>query len=309
MSVPAVVSLRRLSEEPSQSTPKASEFSNAQLEKASQAVSQAISYEPKLKKRSSSMMARELAPLIIPSTSPKHQKQEQSGSSEGIGRYVALPPRVPPKSPRTESRASPRAPKSQHSAQSSISTNYSSASSTTSSSSITGRASPRLLSGPRRIESPLNRSSPRSGSVDVASPEGIWSKIFRLESPSRQKKAMGAAEKQSPHRTEAPSVPATVPLTHQRYASEASAITRGRLVRKDSLSYRSHNKTTMRSPSSNKRDLDLPVGFKATEAPNQIADVELRSLRQQAEEQVSNFDVLQAKDVAILSKVRLLKHY
>lgn len=67
--------------------------------------------------------------------------------------------------------------------------------------------------------------------------------------------------------------------------------------------HRRHSNSAVRSPSSSRKYLDLPTGFKAAEAPRQIADTELRSLRQQADEQVTNFEVLQAKDVAILSKV------
>lgn len=302
MSVPAVLSLNRLSEETNQSTPKASEFFKSEIEQATDVVALGGSGDAKLSKRSSSLMARELRPLVIPSISSKDQKGEQSACPSGAGKYVALPPRVPPKSPRTESRASPRTAKSQHSAQSSVSTSCSSASSTTCPSSATGRASPRLLSGLRRTESPSSRPSPQSA-VDNVSPESIWSKLFRLESPSRQKRGGSVAEKQSPHRPEAPLDPSATQLRHQRYASEASAVSRGRLVRKDSLAFRNHSKTSVRSPSSSGRDVDLPVGFKAAEAPRQVADVELRSLRQQADEQVSHFEVLQAKDVSMLSKV------
>ncbi|KAL8752156.1 MAG: hypothetical protein Q9184_005828, partial [Pyrenodesmia sp. 2 TL-2023] len=302
MSVPAVVSLRRLSEEPNQSTPKASEFSRTQMEETTHVIFQTASLEPKLTKQSSFLMTRELTPLVIPTISPKEESQRWSGSSEGVGIYVALPPRVPPKSPRTESRASPRAQKPQRSAQGSVSTTYSSVSPASSSSSIAGRDSPRLLSGPHRSGSPLNRSSPRSGSVDNASPESLWSKLFRLDSISRRKKSMESVAQQRPRRPETPSAAATAPLTHRPYASEASAATRGRPTRKDSLAYLHPNNSNTRSPSSSRQDSDLPVGFKATEASRQVADVELRSLRQQADEQVCNFEVLQTKDVVMLSK-------
>lgn len=304
MSVPAAVSLHRLSEEPNQSTPKASEFSKAQMEETTHAIMQASSFEPKLTKRSSSLMTRELTPLVIPARSTKDQRQDWSGSSEGVQKYVALPPKVPPKSPRTENRASPRTQECQRSAHGSVSTTYSSVSSASSSSSIAGRASPRLLRGPRRTGSPFSRSSPPSGSVENKSPESLWSKLFRLESPSRQKKAMDSAEQQSPRPPQAPSITATAPLAHRKYASEASGMKRGRLIRKDSLAFLPPINKNARSPSSSRQDSDLPVGFKATEAPRQVADVELRSLRQQADEQVCNFEVLQAKHVAILSKVR-----
>ncbi|KAI4273088.1 MAG: hypothetical protein L6R38_006439 [Xanthoria sp. 2 TBL-2021] len=90
--------------------------------------------------------------------------------------------------------------------------------------------------------------------------------------------------------------------THQRWLSDASAVTRGRLASKDSSVYRRFSKPAVRSPSTNNRGRDLPIGFKAAEAPHQVTDIELRSLRQQADEQVSHFEVLQAKDVSMLSK-------
>lgn len=272
-----------------------------------QALSQAANSESKLTKRSSYLMARELTPLIIPSVSPADQKPEHFVSLASGEEYIALPPKVPPKSPRTESRASPRAGKPQRSAHGSVSTSHSATSSGASLSNLSGRASPRFLSGPRRTDSPISRSSPKSA-VDNVSPESIWSKLFRLESPSRQKKAMDNAEKQSPRRPEMSSTSAATPPSHQRWASEASAITRGRLVRKESLAFKSHSKSTVRSPSSAKQDHDLPMGFKATEALRQVADLELRILRQQADEQVSNFEVLQAKHVAMLSKVSFLQN-
>lgn len=313
MSVPTVVTLRRLSEEPNQTTPRASEFLKPQVDQDAHAMSQAADSDSKLTKRSSSSMARELAPLIIPSISPRDLKPVQSVLSESGEEKLALPPRVPPKSPRTESRASPRAGRYQHSAHSSVSTSYSATSSATSLSNLSGRASPRFLSGSRRTDSPVSRSSPKS-TVDNMSPESIWSKLFRLESPSRQKKAMETAEKHSPYRPEVPSTTNPIPLSHQRWtseASEASAVPRGRLQGKESLAFQSRSKPTMRSPSSGKRDHDLPTGFKATEAPRLVADLELRSLRQQADEQVSHFEVLQAKDVTMLSKVSFLNdgHY
>ncbi|KAL8652547.1 MAG: hypothetical protein Q9210_002616 [Variospora velana] len=301
MSVPTVVSLRRLSEEPNQPTPRALEFPKSEMEQTVEPVALAARFEAKSSKRSSSLMARELRPLVIPTLSPKDQTWEQSECLTEPGKYIPLPPKVPPKSPRTESRASPRTARSQHSAQSSVSINCSSASSTTVSSNATGRASPRLLSGLRRTESPVSRLSPKS-SIDNVSPESIWSKLLRLESPSRQKKGVNVAEKQSPYRSEGLSDPSTPSLRHQRYVSEVPPIPRGRLVRKDSLAFSNHSKASLSSPSSCIRDVDMPVGFKAAEAPRQVADVEIRSLRQQADEQVSHFEILQAKDVKMLSE-------
>ncbi|KAL9030718.1 MAG: hypothetical protein Q9196_001190 [Gyalolechia fulgens] len=302
MTLPTAVTLRRLSEEPNQTTPRVSEFSNPQMDQDAHATSQAADSATKLTKRSPLLTAKALAPLIIPPISPKDQKPVQFMSSESSERRLALPPRVPPKSPRTESKASPRPENNQHSAHSrSVSTSHSATSSATSLSNLSGRASPRFWSGQRRTDSPESRSSPKS-TVESVPPESMWTKLFRLDSPSRRKKAMGTAEKGSPYRPEVPSTNNPIPLAHSGGALEASAVTRGRLQSKESLAFQSDGKPTVRSPSSDKRDHDLPTGFKATEAPHLVADLELRSLKQQADEQASHFKVLQAKDVTILSK-------
>ena len=305
MSVPAVTQ-RCLSEESNQLTPRATEFSKLRAELEAQEGSLTASPCSKSTKRSSSLMARELAPLIIPENISKTHKREQSRSTESFGYPDTLPPRVPPKSPRTERRASPRADRCQHSAHSSVSTNYSTASSATSSSSIAGRASPRLATDARRLESPLGRSHPASA-VDKPSPDSLWSKLFRLESPSRPKR-VDILETSNSQVSEICPTPSSTTSTHQRWLSEASAVTRGRLASKESPMYRRYSKPAVRSPSTNNRGRDLPTGFKAADVPHQVTDVELRGLRQQADVQVSHFEVLQAKDVSVLSKVCSLEN-
>ncbi|KAL8639345.1 MAG: hypothetical protein Q9228_003610 [Teloschistes exilis] len=297
MSVPAL-SLRRVSEEPNQLTPRAAEFSRPQIEDPDQLASQSEELDQRPTKRSSSLMARELTPLIIPSPSSKAEKHHEAEILCFRNEVLALPPRVPPKSPRTESRASPRTGGPQHSAHSSVSTECSIASSSNSATNIFGRASPQPFNGQGRTGSPRGRSSPMSALKNI-SPDSLWSKIFRLESPARQTRPTDHLEKQHGKQLD------TVPTPHQRGFSEASAMSRGRLTTKDSLLGMGHSSSGVRSPSASKRKLDLPVGFRAAEAPRQVAEVELRNLRQQADEQVTTFEVLQAKDVALLSKQEL----
>ncbi|KAL8670359.1 MAG: hypothetical protein Q9168_005101 [Polycauliona sp. 1 TL-2023] len=299
MSVPAVP-LRSSVEEPNQLTPRAAEFCQPPIEMESQNGTHTAAPGSKFAKRSSSLMARDLAPLIIPSSLSKNHDRERNTSRESNVDVGTLPPRVPPKSPRTERRASPRADRSQHSTQSSVSTNYSVASSATSSSSIFGRASPRLASDARRMESPLGRAHPMSA-VDKSSPDSLWSKLFRLESPSRLKR-VEMLETSNSQISEICPTPSSTTSTHQRWLSDASAVSRGRLASKETLSYKRYSRPVVRSPSANKRGRGLPTGFKATDVPRQVADTELRGLRQQADEQVSHFEVLQAKDVSMLSK-------
>ncbi|KAL8695188.1 MAG: hypothetical protein Q9224_003435 [Gallowayella concinna] len=157
------------------------------------------------------------------------------------------------------------------------------------------------MSDTRRIESPLGRSSPMSA-IDKVSPESIWSKLFRLESPSRQQRVADIIEKPVLQNIEKVATPHPVTSPHQRWPSDASVVTRGRVVRKESLAYKNDSKPAVRSPSTSLKGRDLPSGFKASEVPRQLADFELRGLKQQANEQVSNFQVLQATDVSMLSK-------
>lgn len=295
MSVPAL-SLRRISEDPNQLTPRAAEFARPQIEDPNQLASQSEELDQRPTKRSSSLMARELTPLIIPSPASKAEQHHEAEILCFRNEVLALPPRVPPKSPRTESRASPRTGGPQHSAHSSVSTECSIASSSNSATNVFGRASPQPVNRPDRTGSPRGRSSPMSALKNI-SPDSLWSKIFRLESPARQTRPTDHLEKQQGKRLD------TVPIPHQRGFSEASAMSRGRLKTKDSLLGMGHSSSGARSPSTSKRKPDLPVGFRAAEAPRQVAEVELRNLRQQADEQVTTFEVLQAKDVAMLSKV------
>ncbi|KAL8710406.1 MAG: hypothetical protein Q9220_005007 [cf. Caloplaca sp. 1 TL-2023] len=302
MSVPAFA-LHRLSEEPNQSTPRATLFPMLSGDARDQTEAQSVASVSMRAKRSSSLMARDLAPLIIPSNGLEYRRKDSSDPINISGDCGILPPRVPPKSPRSGRRTSPNVRKHQHSAQSSVSTHHSTSSnvSATSTTSSIGRASSRMASEPRRTGSPLSRWGPLSAS-DRSPPDSIWSKLFRLDSPSRQTKATENVEKRRSPGPSVSVVSSPVVSPHERSGSETSAAPRGRLVRKDSLTYRHPNKSRIRSPSTKKHSVDMPTGFKAVEAPNQVADVELRSLRQQAGEQVSNFEVLQAKDVAMLSR-------
>ena len=79
-------------------------------------------------------------------------------------------------------------------------------------------------------------------------------------------------------------------------------------MRKDSFASVDQSKPIKKSPSPEKRDRDLPHGLKATEASSNLPDAEVRSLRQQANDQAGFFEVLQAKDVSMLSRVSLQIH-
>lgn len=77
------------------------------------------------------------------------------------------------------------------------------------------------------------------------------------------------------------------------------------MKRGDTSLIRSLSKPMLRSPSVGQGFLDIPSGFKATEAPCRVPDEESRYLKKQADEQVEEFKVLPIKQVSKLSSVRI----
>ena len=91
---------------------------------------------------------------------------------------------------------------------------------------------------------------------------------------------------------------------HNRVASEASVMNRGRPTRRGDLTLqRSVSGAIQRAESDDDTVLDLPVGFRLSDAPDHLSYVEMRSLKKQAQEQVARFELLQEKHVSSLSKV------
>ena len=94
------------------------------------------------------------------------------------------------------------------------------------------------------------------------------------------------------------------PLWHQRAGSEASVLNRGRTVTREATPVaRKLNRAALKGPSLSEEKTSLPAGFKITELSGKMLDSDLKGLKEQAAEQVKNFEVLSIQDVSNLSKV------
>ena len=241
-------------------------------------------------------LLEELAPLVIPTSL---QLQETVDiciplSPEDVN---DVPPQVPPKSPRTESRASPRSKKLPHSANSSTSTTYSIVSPSLAINAVTGRLYTAL-------ESSSSLSLSQSPSTEEhEAPMATRAQAPSVESPPSRPKNEYPLPLRSTS-TEGPPPAEMIRMCHQRGGPEAPVIDRGRpMKRGDTSLIRSLSKPMLRSPSLSKGHIDIPDGFKATEAPCKVPDAELRHLKKLADEQVEEFKVLPIKQVSKLSKV------
>ena len=93
---------------------------------------------------------------------------------------------------------------------------------------------------------------------------------------------------------------------HQRGHSEPANIDlapkRTNLVRADTTSIQDLLQTIVRSPTHRAHNMDLPLGFKAVDAIANVPPAEAKALKQQAGRQIEKFEVLQGKDVSMLSQ-------
>lgn len=275
-------------------------------------------------------LQKDLARLVIPSgTQP--ERITQSSRVKPSDEQDDKPPQVPPKSPRTKSRASPRPRKLPHSATSSTSTVYSNTSAATSTSSLIGRTSPRPKPTPPRVESPFSQNGGLNDttiqdSAGSRSNHNIRHTPPQVESPRSQPcdhneeqdtqilpgavvkigKIIGH-EKGIERAVEKNSIEQGLGINKmwcQREISEASVIDRARPMRRgDTSLMHSSNKPMLRSPFYKGEDVEIPTGFNAREASNNVSEADLKVLKQQADERVENFEVLSLKDESDLSKV------
>ncbi len=255
------------------------------------------SSEKAIRRVGSRNLLQELTPLVIPLSA---QFQETISASTPLSqrKIDEVPPQVPPKSPRTESRASPRSKKPPHSASRSTSKTYSVASPSSAINTATGR-----LYRAQDSNSSLNLLQ-TSSAEDPAVPMIPWAQKPEVEtSPSQQKNEYPLPVRSTS--TKGPPSAIKAHLWHHRGISEASVIDRGRpMKRGDTSLIRSLSKPMLRSPSVGEGSLDIPSGFKATEAPCKVPDEESRYLKKQADEQAEEFKVLPIEQVLKLSKVR-----
>lgn len=280
------------------------------------------------------ILPKDLARLVIPSSQPS-ERTIQACRDMPSDEQDDKPPQVPPKSPRTKSRASPRPRKLLHSATSSTSTIYSNTSAATSASSLIGRTSPKSKPTPPRVESPFRQNR---GLNDINEQESAESRSSReyshaspyVRSPPVQPCEQGKEEqgtliipsadlksgRTSGHenRIDPPEEKNTIEhglglnnLGYQRETSEGFVIDRARPMRRgDTSLMHSLSKPMLRSTFCNGDDVEIPTGFNAREASNNVSKADLKILKKQADERVENFEVLSLKDESDLSKVDIL---
>ena len=138
--------------------------------------------------------------------------------------------------------------------------------------------------------------------------------------PSKQGSAESLVAKSPDSKVATPATASSASLlVHRRMQSEASAVdtsastdlsilNRGRPIRR-SQSFDQHERNRSASASVNcsepKEVWKLPAGFKRTDAVHLLTESDKQKLQRQAVSQAEKFEVLNERDIATLSKVRL----
>ncbi|KAH8708654.1 Up-regulated during septation-domain-containing protein [Phaeosphaeriaceae sp. PMI808] len=219
---------------------------------------------------------RPLSPILSPVASPRPLLKVDTANCP-TDLDLELPPQVPPKSPATEHRGSP-APLI-----------------------LSSKTSRTQLATPASITSggntPLSafdtRRSPNH-MIPLPTPPTSSTNPFATASP--------ASSRGSP-RVEVRDPIATHVLSHNRNTSESSIMDRGRPARRNSKRQRSRTLSeTNNMPPAPTDTWQLPHGMRVSEASRRMSDADKSLLHKQAYDQASNFEVLNKRDVASLSR-------
>lgn len=311
--------LHRLSEEINDRTPRASEFPILQEVAITAYSAQADVASNESEKRGTLLVPKDLKPLIIPKVAER--LEEMAVPAE-------LPPEVPPKSPRTESRASPRIQKGLHSANSSVST-LRSATSSSSSHSFKDNRSTRSLQTANRNEIPpshlrgmenvVSTTTSSNRTHDTLSqqyspenrtpmtPMSAWTRTGRSQSPSLSSAPLPRKQSRSPTKfNDEKAVPSSnMPASHQRGRSEPLFLEQDQPFfnkRRDTSSIHGLLWSIDNVPEYYSESFDLPSGLRAIDATTKLSEIEARSLKKQAIRHAERFEVLESKDVSMLSE-------
>ncbi|EUC42492.1 hypothetical protein COCMIDRAFT_103316 [Bipolaris oryzae ATCC 44560] len=217
---------------------------------------------------------RPLSPILSPGATPRPLlKLETDNIAE---EDWEIPPQVPPKSPVTERKGSPtplilnsKASKSQLTTPASISS---------------GGGTPLSAIDLRRSQ---------NGSMGLPTPPSTFINPFYASSP--------ASARGSP-RTERRDPIATQTFPHNRNMSESSIMDRGRPKCRNSKKDRPRAMSETTGPETIPDSWKLPQGMRVSEASRRISDADKRLLHKQAYDQAGNFEVLNKRDVASLSR-------
>ncbi|KAF1835991.1 hypothetical protein BDW02DRAFT_546975 [Decorospora gaudefroyi] len=221
-----------------------------------------------------SVPARPLSPILSPGATPRPLLKVETANFEND---LELPPQVPPKSPAVERKGSP--------APLILNAKTSKPQLTTPASTTSGGGTPLSAFDLRR--------SPNS-SVPLPTPPSAFSNPFYASSP--------ASNRASP-RTERRDPLAAQASSHNRNMSESSIMERGRPKRRNSKRERSRTVSEANTPETATPDSwKLPQGMRVPEASRCMSDADKKLLHKQAYDQAGNFEVLNKRDVASLSR-------
>jgi hypothetical protein len=220
-----------------------------------------------------SVSGRPLSPILSPGATPQPLLKVETAS---FHKDLELPPQVPPKSPFVERKSSP--------APLVLASKASNFQLTTPASTTSGGGTPYSAFDLRR--------SP-NGSIPLHTPPTVFTNPFNAVSP--------ASNRGSP-RTERRDPIATYTSSHNRNMSESSIMERGRPKRRNSKKERS--RTVSEAPEATTPDTwKLPQGMRVPEASRRMSEPDKQLLHKQAYDQAGNFEVLNKRDVASLSRV------
>ncbi|KFY23586.1 hypothetical protein V493_05768 [Pseudogymnoascus sp. VKM F-4281 (FW-2241)] len=238
-----------------------------------------------------SRLANRLAPLIIPNnmngsperdTFPRrvlNRLSEQSSASD-------TPPEVPPKSARMLPEASP---------QSGLASSLPSAVPTvtpfTPFDPLSDFSASTASLVPLKLAPGISTSSPNGHGRSSPAPASKGSLATRKPSPNPRNHTRGLSESSSFAVVTRPG--------HRRTESEASIMDRGRpKKRPDGSSI----KSATTKENEQRAFMTLPTGVKASDASSKFSPQDIEALRQQAQGQAAQFEVLASKDVGELSR-------
>ncbi|KAJ4368989.1 hypothetical protein N0V83_006071 [Neocucurbitaria cava] len=211
---------------------------------------------------------RPLSPILSPGATPKPLLKLETANFLD----VELPPEVPPKSPATEQKASP-APLV-----------------------LNAKSSrPQLMTpgGTTPLSAIDSRRSP-NGTIPLPTPPSAFTNPFYASSPSSNR-GSPRVEKRDPIATQGGS--------HNRNMSESCIMDRGRPTRRNSKRQRSRTVSETNNPENAAPDAwRLPNGMRVPEASRRMSDADKKLLYKQAYDQAGNFEVLNKRDVASLSR-------
>ncbi|KAH9875162.1 hypothetical protein J1614_004652 [Plenodomus biglobosus] len=226
---------------------------------------------------------RPLSPILSPGASPRPILKVVTNTTVDSDK----PPAVPPKSPAVDRKPSPTPLV--------LTTKSSRTQLTTPASMTSGRNTPSSAVDLRR--------SPNS-IIPLPTPPSAYSNPFSASSPASNR-GSPRVERRDPiaAQSSAAQSSAAQSSAHNRNMSEPSIMERGRPKRRTSKRERSRTLSEANNTETTVADSwKLPNGMRVPEASRRMSDADQKLLHKQAYDQAGNFEVLNKRDVASLSR-------